>query len=35
MTKFHKIPALNTGHMPNVVENEELVKTITEKQQKV
>jgi hypothetical protein len=35
MNRFHKIPAVNTGHMPSVVENEELVKTITDKQQKV
>lgn len=33
--KFHKIPLLNTGHMPCIEENEEYVKTVTEKQQKV
>ena len=33
--RYHKIPPLNMGHMPNVEENEERVKTITEKQQKV
>jgi hypothetical protein len=33
--RYQKIPQPNTGHMPNVAENEELVKTITEKQQKV
>jgi hypothetical protein len=33
--RYQKIPQLNTGHMPGVIENEELVKTITEKQQKV
>lgn len=32
---YQKIPQLNTGHMPNIVENEEFVKTITDKQQKV
>jgi hypothetical protein len=33
--KYHKIPALNTGHMPSMTENEEYVKTVAEKQQKV
>jgi hypothetical protein len=35
MNRFHKIPAVNTGHMPNIAENEERIKTITDKQQKV
>ncbi len=35
MKGYHKIPAVNTGHMPSIAENEEYVKTITEKQQKV
>lgn len=33
--RYQRIPNLNTGHMPNIEENEEFVKTITEKQQKV
>jgi hypothetical protein len=33
--RYQKIPALNTGHMPNMIENEEYAKTISEKQQKV
>lgn len=32
---YLKLPELNIGEMPTVVENEELNKTVTEKQQKV
>ncbi len=35
MNRYHKIPGVNTGHMPSITENEEYVKTVTEKQQKV
>ena len=33
--RYQKVPGVNTGHMPNIIENEEYVKTITDKQQKV
>lgn len=35
MKDYLKIPELNIGEMPTIVENEELNKTVTEKQQKV
>jgi len=35
MNQFHKIPAVNTGHLPSIAESEERLKTVTEKQQKV
>jgi|GEM_PF-5160258 hypothetical protein len=35
MNRYQKIPAVNTGHMPSIIENEEYVKTATEKQKKV
>jgi len=35
MKKYVKIPEVNIGHLPTVEENEELNKTVLEKQKKI